>query len=737
MYKTLLFLIILLPFYVFAQTPHWEGAIYADDIWAYHPGTFEPDSEWKNNTFNDSLWAKGSGGFGYSDNDDQTVITKVPSVYSRINFEVNDKSDILSGIIHADFDDGIIIYLNGNEVARSGISIAEPKFNDYASVSHEAQIYQGLKPASFLLSAQTIQEHLVNGTNTLAVEVHNISATSSDLTSICFLSLEIACEDSLYRPTPAWFIAPEVVTSTLPLIVIETETTINKDSKINGTMKIINHPDGKLNKITDKATDYDGYIGIKIRGNVSSGYPQKPYNIETRDSLGENNNVSLFGMPKENDWALVNNYKDKSCIKHALGYEISRKMGFWAAHTQHCEVVINGEPMGIYVFMESLKRDDDRIDIAKLKPEDTDSAQLTGGYIFKVDYYDKNNTTDNWISSYQPPHADNPVHFVYKYPDAEDIQPEQKTYLQDFVEDFENTLYSDDFRDTISGYRAYLNVPSFINYLIVQEVVLNNDGYKKSCHFHKDKNRKNIRALLNAGPVWDMDWGFRTQPTNSTDPSRGFLTGFEYQRTLQKIWPTPVTWWVRLMEDDQFANEMYTTYMHHRQDAISNSYLHHFIDSIAGIVEPAMKRHYQVWYNDGDNASTLYQNEINTLKSYIDWRMAWLDDNMPGDFIALSDFVPSPITYIDSSLITAPSHLPSLASTHVSIYPNPARDIIAISGHNLAVASIYSYDGKILLSQELFKTKSIDLTALTEGLYILQLRTTKGEIINKKLLIVK
>jgi len=90
--------------------------------------------------------------------------------------------------------------------------------------------------------------------------------------------------------------------SNLPIIIIETEEEIPDEPKINGFMKVIDNGPGEMNHQNDSANNYYGHIGIEIRGQSSQMFPKKSYAVETRDSLGENNNVSLLGMPKENDW---------------------------------------------------------------------------------------------------------------------------------------------------------------------------------------------------------------------------------------------------------------------------------------------------------------------------------------------------------------------------------------------------------------------------------------------------
>jgi hypothetical protein len=174
----------------------------------------------------------------------------------------------------------------------------------------------------------------------------------------------------------------------IPLVVIEVNGgfSIPDEPKIKAHIKIIDHGPGQLNFASDSGNIYDGNAGIEVRGAYSASLPQKPYGFETRDSVAENLNVSLLGMPEENDWILLANYNDKAFLRNSLAGQIFRSMGHYAPRTMHCEVIVNGSYNGIYVLTEKIKRDKNRVDIARLEPTENHGDYVTGGYIFKTDY---------------------------------------------------------------------------------------------------------------------------------------------------------------------------------------------------------------------------------------------------------------------------------------------------------------------------------------------------------------
>ncbi|HNP48463.1 MAG TPA: CotH kinase family protein [Bacteroidia bacterium] len=190
---------------------HWETAVTASTTWKYFVGTSQPDTNWRNLSFNDGSWSSGHGGIGFGDGDDATQITtSAKSVMMRKTFFVPDTSDIIKAILNIDYDDGFVAYLNGMEIARANIGAAgdRPVYDALAASSHEANMYGGGRADSFFIDNDHLKMALVQGINVLAVEVHNASATSNDLSSIPFLSFGMLTPGSTFSSTPTWFVAP-------------------------------------------------------------------------------------------------------------------------------------------------------------------------------------------------------------------------------------------------------------------------------------------------------------------------------------------------------------------------------------------------------------------------------------------------------------------------------------------------------------------------------------------------
>lgn len=719
---------------------HYETAVFDNDIWKYHVGNSAPDANWLELSFNDSAWVEGQGGFGFGDNDDSTIIEQTISVFIRKTFNVPDSTKLVSAVLNVDYDDGFVAYINGNEVARNNVTGDFPAYNQGASANHEALMYTGNAPEGFAINAIDLKNCIRQGDNVIAVQVHNRNATSTDLTARVFLTFAITDTTKYFRVLPDWFVEPFVfASSNLPLVIIETENgqNIGDEPKTNANMKIIYNGIDNRNNVTDQGNIYDGSIGIEIRGSYSAGLPQKPYGFETRDSTGLNNNVQLLSLPPENDWILLANYNDKVFMRNSLAFHLFREMGHWAPRTEFCEVMLNNSYDGIYILTEKIKRDNDRVDIARLDPDDNAGDSLTGGYIFKTDYFNNN---DSWVSNYSPPY--NPgsqVYFVYHDPGPDELTVQQKQYIKDFIDAFETNLYGNNWNHPILGYRSYINVNSFVDYFIIGEVSRNVDAYKKSRFLFKDRDKNG--GLLNSGPVWDFDWAWKDLRDgctyfNSTDGSN-----WAYKINECNPWPMPPGWIIKLMEDTNFVNQVYTRYCNLRKTILSEEYLYHYIDSIHTLIDEAQARHYTRWPILGravgapENATQpdTYEGEIEKFKSWIDRRITWLDANMPGRYDT---------SQINPNVPVNPGNPGDQDNIFISqevvfrMFPNPASSEVYIESNQvIEKLEIYNLSGNLIWCNTGHKsyTYRINLEGFDPGLYITRVVLRNGKSISGKL----
>jgi len=499
--------------------------------------------------------------------------------------------------------------------------------------------------------------------------------------------------------------------SNLPIIVLTTSTTIVDEPPIIGTMKVIDNGSGAINYITDLPNNYDGKISIELRGNYSQTFPQKPYKITTLNSDESENNVSLLGMPKEHDWALISNYNDKVFMRNQLACKIFSEMGHYATRNKHCEVILNGSYQGIYLLNETIKRDANRVNIAKLEPTENSGLDLTGGYIIKNDYWD---ATTGWQLNNSPiDHPDYIVGLAYQYPKSNAITNQQKSYIQNFIDQFESALYGSNFADPTNGYKKYIDVTSFLDYFITNELSRNTDGFKKSFYFNKDKDSSEALSKLNAGPVWDFDFAWK----NITDCEIFSVTdgsGWAYKINDCFTDVNSNGWFVRLLEDSNFQNDLRCRWNNLRTTILSITYLNSYIDQTAAYLGQAQVRHFEKWGNLGMPTGTgevepdavTFNRQIQRLKNWIATRIAWLDANLPGD--------------PNSCFLNINQQVPPL---NIIMHPNPANDFVQIKVIDEIIKKITIYDisGKQLMTSNVnTNDTSVDVSNLSAGIYFVK-----------------
>ena len=421
--------------------------------------------------------------------------------------------------------------------------------------------------------------------------------------------------------------------SNLPIIIINTEggAEILDEPKILGTMKIIQRPDGARNYMTDANTDdflnYSGTIGIETRGSSSQALPKKPYSVDTLEDDGvEDKGVKLLGMSKEDDWVLNSFAFDDSMMRDYISYQMARQMGQYAANLRYCEVVLNGEYIGLYALSEKIKRDGDRVNIAKLKDSENSLPEVSGGYLMQTDRVSAENPAA-WYS--------NGAEYIHEKPNSDDITTIQSSYIEAVFRGLDNNANNS---SITSGYPSIIDVPSFVDYILMAEMASNVDAYALSTYYHKDRGGK-----LRAGPVWDYNL------TYGNDLFDFF--GTNYDRSHTDVWQFAYSNTGSYFWGDLFNNSTFKCYLAKRFDELTKAgqplnldYISSLIDSTIILISEAVVRENEKWETIED-----FNGEIANMKDWIQERISWMRNNL-GTFsncnsIATPSLVISKISY--------------------------------------------------------------------------------------------
>ena len=505
--------------------------------------------------------------------------------------------------------------------------------------------------------------------------------------------------------------------STLPIILLNTDNaTIPNDPRINGRMLIKSNELGNLNFPSD-ASSFEYNIEIEVRGSSSQQFPKKNYSFETHDDLGQDLAVSLLGLPVEEDWILYAPYTDKSFFRDAITYQLGNDMGAYASRTSACEVFLNGDYQGIYYLEEKIKRDKNRVDIKKLNPEDIDGDELTGGYILKVDRDDGPETY--FVSKFEGTYADGEIRLVYQDPEGQELVPKQKEYINTYFDAFEAALYSDDFADSLVGYRRYVEMSSLIDYFIVCELGHNIDAYRLSAFLYKDRN--SVDSMFHFGPLWDFNLAF-----GNADYCNGqSVEGWAFTDS-GNCGNTPL-WWDRFMQDPYFQNRLKCRYDSLRETILNNDNILDLVDSLRSQLGNAPDRNYEKWPILGiyiwpnSFIGNTYQEELDFLNQWLMGRLEWMDANVPGECTIISG-------------------IENVAEDNLVLSPNPTNGTFIIKDQygvgEFNSVSIADINGRELQSfKSIHAGDEIDISTLPAGIYMVAVQYDNGMVQQQKLIV--
>ena len=410
--------------------------------------------------------------------------------------------------------------------------------------------------------------------------------------------------------------------SNLPVMVIhQYDTLITPGRRSSAFMMVADQTgDGRTNLSIDPV--FKGRANINIRGSTSQDYYKKGYGIHLLEEDHSNRKVSLLGMPEEHNWVLHGPYSDKTLIRNALSYSLSNDMGQYAPRTRLLELFLhdgngplsNDSYVGVYLLVERIKIAPGRVDIHKLEPHHNDFPEVSGGYIFKKDGLSLGEFAFRTQRN---------SFYVNVRPNVNDISRAQHDYLVAYLDTIESVLFGPDFNDPEAGYTNYLDIPSFIDYHLIQELLRNIDGFKKSTFFYKDRGGKLIM-----GPMWDMNLAlgnaYYQEGWNPVGWQHATLSQPEYM----------YGWYTRLFADESFADAYKERYRNLRSGVFSNSYIRNKIEGYYELLNEAQVRNFERWRILGGNIwpnyfiGATYEEEVEWMTDWIMKRLAWMDEQL-------------------------------------------------------------------------------------------------------------
>lgn len=330
-------------------------------------------------------------------------------------------------------------------------------------------------------------------------------------------------------------------------------------------------------------------VNIKGRGNSSWKFPKKPFRLKFYEK------ISLLDMHKDKSWVLLPNYNDKSMLRNSLAFYMSSISNLdYTPESHFVELIFNNKHWGTYLLCEKVKISNHRVAVGD------------DGFLLEVDSRAPSEADSRYFAV---SHLENVVNI--KDPDVA-YGDANYNYAKDFVIKADNVLFSNNYTDPTTGWQAYMDMDSFVDWYLIHEIGKNLDSnFDTSCYMHLARGGK-----LMMGPVWDMDVAYGNM--DQANQSCYKPTGFHIKYT---------QWYSRLFRDPAFVKrvkERFNYFYRHQNDILAN------VNADAQYLKLSAQENENVWHLfnvktwPNYNIWGSYQNEVQELKTWFTTRMEWL-----------------------------------------------------------------------------------------------------------------
>ena len=394
---------------------------------------------------------------------------------------------------------------------------------------------------------------------------------------------------------------------------------IMKDIDVAGHIEVFEAHDGTLADLDAVAPTLSAPIAFQGRGNFTWTLPKKGYAFELQDAAGDGVDLTMLGFPPGSDFALYACYTDKTCMRNALVFALGQELGRWSPRTRFVELIIDGQYLGLYMVWERIRRDATRCDVDK-PAKTAGEGDVSGGYIVRHEGGGKGPETVDGVTYERDFSVESGLVYTYHYPGADKQSPEQTAYIQTYFQDFEHAMAA-----TPADHAAWIDVTSWVDRGIVEELTNNWDGYVHSIYMTKDSAEDGGR--LGMGPLWDFDLAF----------ANGNVTGYNCATdnwAHQIVRPAPdevPAYWLALYADPEFQRAFKCRWQALRTAPIALDTFKKRVDAWVEFTADARARDQARWNTVGMSifpncfSEPTYEEEVAALLSWIDARISWLD----------------------------------------------------------------------------------------------------------------
>ncbi len=351
--------------------------------------------------------------------------------------------------------------------------------------------------------------------------------------------------------------------------------------------------------------------GVRTRGSSSFHRPKKTYAVELRDAGGKDSPHTLLGLGSDADWILYSSYNfDTTLIHNVFAYALARELGIWAPRTRFLELFLSFEDRpverqdyrGLYVLIEKIEAGPQRLDLGW-----PDGMEDGGGWIIKQDFRGPDELGFE-LGAYW---------FAHCYPQEDRLTPQRRREILDYTQGVHDALYSDAYKDPESGYAAWLDVASWIDVHLLNELLKNKDANEYSTYMHR---LAGPGEKLRAGPPWDFDRAMHFDNHDLGDDPPD-ITPVGWSRR----WD--FGWWKRLFSDPAFVDRYARRWLQLRQGRLNAPLLNELLDGLAAEIDEAAGRNFERW-PELELGPQGWKGKLETMRSWLAERLAWVDSQL-------------------------------------------------------------------------------------------------------------
>lgn len=322
----------------------------------------------------------------------------------------------------------------------------------------------------------------------------------------------------------------------------------------------------------DDAPTEEGTALFRYRGNSSRWFTKGNFRLRTveEDDPLTARRLGLLGMKAGKEWALHGPFLDKTLMRNYMCMNLSAEvMGTWVPDTRFCEVILDGEYQGVYLLMETIGVEENRLDLREYEPGDPVLS-----YLVRIEpYTNPGKVLDNF--SHYSYRMEPGRHLELLYPGVANQTRQVREYVQADYNEAERMLYSVEMLDGSGSWQQELDMESFVNYYILMEFFGINDTFGASTYFYRD-----ARGKLAIGPVWDYNNAFDN-----------FLRPISSQEFLL----SQRGWYAKLTQDREFVEQVISRYRQLRRGVLSEERLVAYEKEIEAWLGSAVDRNFSVW----------------------------------------------------------------------------------------------------------------------------------------------